>query len=545
MIFDKFSKIKSWAISHKKTSIVLILILAFLGYKIYQNFTNTSGQPKYIISFVKKGSIITAVTGSGQVSANNQIDVQSKASGDIVGVYVKPGQTVSSGTLLAQVDTKDASLTLQSAELAYQKLVEPAKPQDIKAAKVNVNTAYNDGWNSVSSTFIDYPSIITGMDNMFYKSGGYLNNINVIQRNDAYRSYIEKAGINYDQAKAQYAVVLAEYNSLSRSSATSSIDLLINDTQKMIKMMADALKNTQSAVSFISQTESDTSIAATTAGSNVNSWTATLNSHLSSVLSAQSSITNTQNTLDNLERGADKLDVEAQQVSLQKQQLAYQNYFIRAPFDGIIARVPVSIGSPGSGATIATMVTNQKIANISLNEVDVAKIKVGDKVNLTFDAIDGLNITGEVAEIDLVGTASQGVVNYNIKIGFDTQDDRVKSGMSVNASIITNNKQDVLVVPSSSIKSQGNTYYVDYFDQKYPEATASAGVTSTITPLSKQVEIGLSDDTNTEIVSGLNEGDQIIGRTVTQTTTTSATPSIFGAASNRNSSTNAVRRIGG
>jgi len=184
-----------------------------------------------------------------------------------------------------------------------------------------------------------------------------------------------------------------------------------------------------------------------------------------------------------------------------------------------------------------------------VRRVDVSKIKTGDKVNLTFDAIDGLNISGQVAEIDLVGTVSQGVVNYNVQISFDTQDDRVKSGMSVNASIITDSKADVLVLPNSAIKTQNGTSYVQYFDTKYTDAQASAGITTAALPLSKEVQVGISDDTNTEIVSGVNEGDQIISRTVAGTTATvTAAPSILNAATGSRgggAATGAARRIGG
>jgi multidrug resistance efflux pump len=280
---DKLSRIKKWVISHKKTSVFLALVLIFWGYKIYQNYTNTGSDPKYILTTVQKGSIITTITGTGQVSANNQIDITSKASGNITGVYVKPGQTVTAGTLLAQVDSRDAALSLQSAQLSYDKLVEQAKPQDVKAAQDNLSSAYNDAWNAISSTFVDYPSLITGMNNLFYTSGGYLTNINNANRSDIENSYIQKAGLSYDQAKNKYGVILAEYNSLSRSSATTSIDTLMNDTEQMVKMMADALKNTQTAVSYIIRTESDTSTNATTAANNVNSWLGTINSHSSSL----------------------------------------------------------------------------------------------------------------------------------------------------------------------------------------------------------------------------------------------------------------------
>jgi HlyD family secretion protein len=102
---------------------------------------------------------------------------------------------------------------------------------------------------------------------------------------------------------------------------------------------------------------------------------------------------------------------------------------------------------------VATLITKQKIAQVSLNEVDITKIKSGQKVNITFDAIENLNITGQVLDVDLVGTVSQGVVSYNVKIGLDIDDERIKSGMSVSASIITDIRQDVVSVPVTANKN--------------------------------------------------------------------------------------------
>ena len=70
-----------------------------------------------------------------------------------------------------------------------------------------------------------------------------------------------------------------------------------------------------------------------------------------------------------------------------------------------------------------------------MNEVDAAKISVGNKTTLTFDATEDLTLTGKVAQIDTIGTVEQGVVSYKVKIAFDTQDERIKPGMTANASI--------------------------------------------------------------------------------------------------------------
>jgi hypothetical protein len=187
------------------------------------------------------------------------------------------------------------------------------------------------------------------------------------------------------------------------------------------------------------------------------------------------------------------------------------------------------------------LVTQQKLAELSLNEVDVAKVKVGQKATLTFDAIEDLSLTGVVAEVESLGTVSQGVVSYKVKINFDTQDEQVKSGMSVSAAIIIDVHQDVLTVPNAAIKNQGTTYYIETLNNPSAEVAGVQGVTSASAPQQQTVEVGLADDTSTEIILGLQEGDHVISRTITTKATSAATaPSLFGASTNRTGGTGAA-----
>lgn len=208
-------------------------------------------------------------------------------------------------------------------------------------------------------------------------------------------------------------------------------------------------------------------------------------------------------------------------------------HYIQAPFDGQIAKIDIEKGdSVSTGTTIATLITKQMVVEVSLNEVDATKVKVGQKATLTFDAIEGLEVTGQVAEVDIVGTVSQGVVSYNIKITLDTQDDRVKPGMSVSAAIITDMKQNILMVPSSAVKSQNESYYVEVFNQIQNTSSNNSQtqtITSSVSPKQKSVEVGISNDTYIEITNGLSEGDYVVTRTntTTKTTTTNSTRSLF------------------
>ena len=184
---------------------------------------------------------------------------------------------------------------------------------------------------------------------------------------------------------------------------------------------------------------------------------------------------------------------------------------MRAPADGVAAKINFKKSDSVSGGAIAaTFITNQRIAEISLNEIDVAKIKVGQKSTLTFDAIPDLSISGEVAEIDTIGTVSQGVVSYMVKITFDTQDERVKPGMSVSAAIITNVKTDVLMAPVSAVKSQGGMQYAEIKN-------------SDAAPVQMQVETGIANDEFIEIISGVKEGDNVVSGTISAQTNTTQT----------------------
>src|SRR3989344_697066 len=540
------SKIKKHFLDHKIKSVLTVIVVGALLYYGYDKIFGTdSATVRYVLGNVEKGVLETSVSGTGQVSASNQLDIKSKVSGDIVSVNVKTGQQVSTGTLIAQVDSRDASITFKSAEVSYEKLTRPADAQDIEAAEDAITKAYTESWNSVATVFTNYASVVAGMKDMFYTAAGYLNNPNRNSRGSVSRALIDNASISFDRAKNQYEDVLKEYNSLSRLSPRANINDLIDHTHGILTLMSDALKGAQSVITHMYTNELvENTSENITAGSKVNSLLDLVNSYVASIVSAKNSIRTSENTLSDLKKGADFDDIRLQELSLQQKRNDYNDYFIRAPFNGIIASVPVKVGSPASGATIATIITSEKYAEISLNEVDIARVKNGQKATLTFDAIEGLTISGNVAEVNLVGTVDQGVVNYALKVAFKSDDNRIRPGMSISASIVTDIKENVLIVPASAVKTKNGEKYVEVFENTMPKNIAERGITSVVSPIQKKVTVGLSNDMSIEILSGLDEGDQIVVRSINPTASTRTTtqaPSLFGGGS-RNSGT---VRVGG
>ncbi len=393
---------------------------------------------------------------------------------------------------------------------------------------------------------------MTGLNDMFFKGTISSNgqwNIDWYEAqvspsdSDAVKSFKQSFADSYQTALKAYTKNFNDYKSTSRTSDPTTIESLITETYNTTLLISDAIKNANNYIDFVNSsiksrnTNTPPAIIASNQAT-LNTDTSETNNHLSSLLSSQTNIKNNKDAFPDadLDMQSEQLDLTQRQNALQDAKDTLANYSVRSPFGGTVSSVAVKKGdSAGSGTALATIITPEQIATISLNEVDIAKVKLGQKVTLTFDAVPDLTITGKVAQIDSIGTVSQGVVNYSVEISFDTTDSRIKPGMSVSAAIITDIKQNVLTVPNSAIKNSAGTAYVQVFDA--PLAAPIAGVQGSPSPtLPRQVPIvtGASDDTSTEIISGLDEGDEIVTRTINPTTTTTTTaPSILGGTANR------------
>lgn len=575
-------KITIFWTAHKIISVVIIICIFGAGYEIYQKIRGAAPTTRTVLAKVQKGTIVSYVTGTGQVSVSTQLDLKPKVSADVVYVGVQDGQSVGAGTLVVQLDSsdaekgvRDARANLDSANLSLQKLLQPPDQLSIlqaenalmqaKETKQNARTdlgkAYDNGFNTVASAFLDLSPTMTGLQDILSGTILSASQSNLAYYTDSVKNYDAKAidyknqaSDSYTKARHEYDTNFQDYKSLTRFSDNDAIDGLIGETYDTARSVAESLKTLNTLIQFYEDKLIEHSIKphtlADTHLSQLNTLTGKINSQILNLLSIKNqidadrrAITNADRTIaekiasfEKLKAGADTLDIQSQQLAIRQRENALldakdklADYFIRVPFDSVAAKVNVKKGDSASTATvIATIITKQQVAEISMNEVDVAKVKTEEKATLTLDAIPNLSITGQVAEIDTIGTMSQGVVSYMVKIGFDTQDDRIKPGMTVSASIITDTKTDALYVPNSAVKSQNGTNYAEVPDNADVPAsgTMSARLVILSKPAARQViEVGIANDEVTEITSGLKEGDVVVGRTITTAATTQTSQS--------------------
>lgn len=208
--------------------------------------------------------------------------------------------------------------------------------------------------------------------------------------------------------------------------------------------------------------------------------------------------------------------VDSALANLQNQQDNAAKRNVTSPMNGTVNAVNIKNGddlsklSSGSSRTVPIIIGDLGTmkAQVQVNEVDIPSVSIGQKVMMTLSAIDGLTVSGKIEKMDSLGTLSSGVVTYNVTIDFDTLDPRIKPEMSVSANIITAVKQDVITVPNSAVKMQGGNSYVEVLN-------------SGQTPVQTSVETGVSNNTDTEITSGLNAGDKVVTQTINPSSTSS------------------------
>jgi RND family efflux transporter MFP subunit len=213
----------------------------------------------------------------------------------------------------------------------------------------------------------------------------------------------------------------------------------------------------------------------------------------------------------------------AQQAVITQSQAALNNTWnsyqltsptVTAPISGTVSSFVVVEGMTIGGSSTTTTAgtyTNQKIcvienqtnplATFSLSDIDVSKVSIGQRATLTLDSLPDKTFTGKVVSVDRIGTVSNSVVNYQVLIQLDTTNPQILPNMTADANIITATKDNVLLVPLQAVITQSGQTVVRILQNGQVETVP--------------VQTGLSSDTQTEIVSGLNEGQDVITSTVT------------------------------
>lgn len=586
-------------ISNKKYLIVGgIIILVGGGYWYYNKSANNLPL-RYAVASVSKSTVVSSLSGSGQVSTLNKVDIKPLTSGIVKEVKVKSGQLVKAGQVLVILDQRSATTQYIQAKANYDKVVNGLSASDynyyqgsIKSAQLSLDKAHVDEVNNIAAAQGDVADahnnlkLAEGGENSQIVSQAYQGAVLFLQStlnkledtlnsadsilgmdnmfaNDVFEKYLSILDSSaLIISESNYAVASESIKKFKKSILALNINSSHSEIDAVFPLAENALQKTGTLATNLSTVLANTVPVGTLTQSSLDSLKSSVSSNRSAMSTQYTSFLNEQKTLIDaknsyesyklaydkalrnlasaktdainninskeiaLQQAKDTFDskqkplpedVESVKAQLMDAQNTLSNTIIKAPFDGQVAVLSAQKGDQVGGSTaVATLITKQKIAQITLNEVDVAKVKLGQKATLTFDALPDITVAGEVSQIDTIGTVTQGVVNYTVQINFLTDADDVKSGMSVSAAVITEVASDTLAVPNTAVKNSGGQSYVEVInsDDLVVSVENKNQFISKNIPKKQTVEIGIASDTLIQIISGLNEGDIIITQTI-------------------------------
>lgn len=162
----------------------------------------------------------------------------------------------------------------------------------------------------------------------------------------------------------------------------------------------------------------------------------------------------------------------------------------------VTAKLATTTGSVESLPVLRIATADSMTILVKLNETDIAKVHPEQKATVVFDAIPDTRVEGVVSRIDEVGTNANAVVTYNAYITISQTDARIRPAMTATVTIETDTKQDVLFVPNIALQKEKDVISV----------LKRKGNGQVLTP----VTVGMKNGTQTEIISGLSEGDEIL-----------------------------------
>jgi HlyD family secretion protein len=227
---------------------------------------------------------------------------------------------------------------------------------------------------------------------------------------------------------------------------------------------------------------------------------------------AEATLADAQREWERVKDGPSAEDVAAAQAAVEAAQATLDHAQLLAPFAGTVTEVEVNTGDLVSSGETAFRIDDLEAlyVDLQISEVDLASLKVGQPATLEFDAIADKVYNGEVTEIGMIGSVSQGVVNYPVTVRVTDPDENIRPGMTASVTIIVDEVTDALLVPNKAIRNNGGQQTVTIMFE---------GQQITV-----PVTVGLSGDSMSAVTSDqLREGDAVVINGTSSSATTSST----------------------
>lgn len=495
-------------IKNKYTIIIAIIVVVVALYLMLSREKPVT----FDFSIASIGNITERVGVTGKIYPIEKADLSFEKSGKVVSINVKVGDKVKKGDILASLDSSSdrASLNSALAKLAdiTRGLNEPElalEQSKINTANVTLSNAKRDAINASRSALDLTKTAVNNYADIIFDNPQSANpTINV-------RTPSQTSQVSISNDRVRVSEILNKWKTdLEKATSTDeALNLILsaNSNEAVVKSFMDKL-----SIIVNDLNTSNSGIPRAT----IDSYVTSINSGLSSLNQAISTVTSAKSVLENAISNYDQIynnyllkNSGSSAESIQSQRSVVENYKIElqknnliSPIDGIVTKVQPDIGEFVSPGTITFGVISDGEYKIEayVPEADIAKVTIGDFASTTLDAYGQyVDFPSVVTAVDPAETIIEGVPTYRIVLNFINKDSRIKSGMTANLDILTNEKIGVITVPSRSVITENDT--------KVLRIVSVDGKSFNSVP----VETGLKGyNAMIEIVSGINVGDKVV-----------------------------------
>src|SRR5450432_164468 len=417
---------------------------------------------------VTQGDLLITLNASGALQAIQTTSLSFTTTGKVASIAVDKGDHVLKGQMIATLDNTSAltavllaQAKINTIQVVLNRLTNPPRQVDVNVFKTALNLA---------------------------------------------QAQLKAALGSVDHVQAQIAQLSADNSKnvlwlqeLTRDADKKLKDSLLGNPQTKTQgfaMPSDAAEN-----STLTQKGFDVAIAQANAQA-AQSQTG----NVGAITAAQAQVVNAQNALDKLMEGGDSQDIQrtqinlkAAQVALDQAKAALDKTTLVAPFDGVIGNLNLNLGEQVPvGPAAIILDTSSFYVDLPIDEVNIAKVAVGQDAELTFAALPGSVLTGKVTRIGTSQQKSGGVVTYAVRVELIPDGKPLLSSMTAVANIITAESKNVLLIPNRFVRVDGST------GKAYARVRQTDGSFQ-----DAEIVLGLQNETVTEIKSGLQAGDVI------------------------------------
>ena len=438
----------------KKNFIKILCILSLSISLISCSFTDNKNIANVTVTKAKAANSISDTVYTANIDSEEEVSIFPSSVGKVQSINVDVGQEVKKDDILFVLDNTEltykfnvAKANYDAASASYDKVVGGSAKQAQADAAKSLEAAENELKDAKEAYDI--------------AKSQYDNNTS-----------IASAQVAYDSAKTNYD----RTNTLFNSGAVSQADL---------EAAQDKLDTSKAALDI---TINNTKMALSTAETRLNNAQASYNS-----ASTNSTITNSITNPENI--ASAKASLDSAKASLDLAQYSLDNANVKSPIDGKISAKNINVGEYTSNQTPSLVITSNNALNITIKvtETNIQNLQLGMKADIYIPA-SGLSYTGTVTTISPSADTKTGM--FDVKINIDAPDDNLNVGMVTNVTLIKDEEDTPLLLPSQCVFKEGDSSYVYIIDGD---------------KLSKKtVEISNTKDNYLEISSGISKNDEIV-----------------------------------